>query len=242
MPTYNRPPITEAVIAINFEKPAPREKVEKAGGRLKRFYANQDAEEHAEFLLQGGSKPLPTPEFKWGGLRLSSDDRADVALLRSTVLVCSRLAPYNGWEGFQHRAIRDWKIWRKAVGRLKISRIGVRFINRIDIPAQDSPIRIEDFLRISMNMPQFQWKPIEAYTIQVQRPLQDGLKLILNSGSVRSPLLEHLSFLLDIDVCRDANLPQTDKDVWSLVSEMRDVKNAIFEASITDAARELFSR
>jgi len=50
-----------------------------------------------------------------------------------------------------------------------------------------------------------------------------------------------VSFLLDIDLSRDSNLPQIDTDIWSLVDRMRPYKNSVFEGCITDEARGLFS-
>jgi uncharacterized protein (TIGR04255 family) len=54
------------------------------------------------------------------------------------------------------------------------------------------------------------------------------------------PLVNHFSIMLDIDVSQQFDLPQRDDDLHGLLSQMRDEKNRVFEACITDTARELF--
>ena len=51
-----------------------------------------------------------------------------------------------------------------------------------------------------------------------------------------------MSLLLDIDVSRMDELPQNDEGLWAFVDRIREYKNMIFEACITDRARELFDR
>jgi uncharacterized protein (TIGR04255 family) len=67
----------------------------------------------------------------------------------------------------------------------------------------------------------------------------DGL-ITINSGIVPPPLEGHLSIMLDIDVGRDHDLPQRDEGLLSLLQEFRIEKNRVFEACVTDRARELF--
>ena len=64
----------------------------------------------------------------------------------------------------------------------------------------------------------------------------------MNAATVQSPLIDHVSLLLDIDLFKDQNVPQKDNEVWELFSHLHRQKNKIFEAFITDKARELFDR
>jgi uncharacterized protein (TIGR04255 family) len=46
--------------------------------------------------------------------------------------------------------------------------------------------------------------------------------------------------LLDVDVSRETDLPQNDDGLWDFVNKVRAHKNFVFEACITNRARELF--
>jgi uncharacterized protein (TIGR04255 family) len=49
-----------------------------------------------------------------------------------------------------------------------------------------------------------------------------------------------VSVVLDIDVFRAIDVPSSEDEIWSLMEHLRTIKNQLFEASITDKARELF--
>ena len=72
-------------------------------------------------------------------------------------------------------------------------------------------------------------------------PEIDG-KVLVNAATVSSPLIDHVSLLLDIDLFKDQNIPQKDKEFWDLLAALRHQKNMLFEAFVTDQARELFDR
>ncbi|MFN5625028.1 MAG: TIGR04255 family protein, partial [Planctomyces sp.] len=48
------------------------------------------------------------------------------------------------------------------------------------------------------------------------------------------------SVVLDIDLFQDHALPNDEAELWKCFEALHDRKNEIFEACITDAARELF--
>lgn len=241
---YPRPPITESVIAFDFANAIGRESVQKAIDRLKKRYEFADEETTTEITVDtitGNSKVVRT----WAGARLSSRDRAEVALCRPSQFVCSRLAPYTTWENFRDRAQDEWKIWKSAVGPVEVRRIGLRYVNRIDVPgaAFEVGLRTEDYLNFAPRLPEGPDVHISGYAMQVVRPLgTDSLKLIINSATLPSPLVGYGSLGLDIDVFRDEGVPRRDDEIWSLFEKMRIQKNLIFESCITDRARELFKK
>ena len=78
------------------------------------------------------------------------------------------------------------------------------------------------------------------YAVQAQLHIADiGCDLTLNSSVVPSPLLGHRSFVIDQDIGKD-NPPQNDDGIYNLLNQIRVTKNRVFEACITDRARELF--
>src|SRR6202007_3259742 len=95
---------------------------------------------------QGVTTALPIETL---GNRLSTEDQTQIVLAWPAQFVFSQLAPYPGWDVFFERFRRDWGLWKRTLGYRKITRIGVRYINRIDIPAAITPIiQQEDYLNI----------------------------------------------------------------------------------------------
>jgi uncharacterized protein (TIGR04255 family) len=239
---YARAPITEAVIELRFAVTFPKATIEDAGRRLRNEYPFLDQENVVQFKLEPAAQKAE-PTSSWLGVKLSSLDRADSVFFRQNTFVCSRLAPYTGWDDFFVRTLRAWEAWRKSAGHTALSRIGVRYVNRIDVPVQiGAVVKLEDYLNVFPKSPDDLRAPMSGYAMQVVRPLEvDDCVLSLNTATVTPPpLIGFASFLLDLDVFREANLPQRDDDMWDIVTRMRAHKNRIFESCITDRARALF--
>jgi uncharacterized protein (TIGR04255 family) len=239
---YKRAPVTEAVIELRFAEPIDQETVEEAARRARRDYTFEDPDKGIEVHFDVAAQKAQFQQV-WFGVKLSSSDRADVSIFRTTAFVCSRLAPYLGWEAFQPRAARDWDVLKKTFGSAKLARIGVRYINRIDVPlGSNLPLRVEDYLNVWPHSPE-DGEPMTGYAMQIVRPLGvDGCWLILNSAIVPSPLIGFASFVLDLDVYRELDLPSRDDEVWALIERMRRHKNRVFESCVTDQARTLFDQ
>ena len=239
---YKRPPITEAIIELRFREPVKKAAIDRAARRLSGGrYPFQDTQENRELTIDFKSSRVSDASVSWQGYQLSSADRIEVAMVRTTGFIGSRLAPYDGWATFTDRFKADWKRVKDDLGAPLLGRVGVRFINRIDIPgASFEKIDVAEFLNIGISMPKLDLEPMSNYVLQVARRSPSGeCSVVINSGTVVSPLVGYLSVLLDIDVSTET-VPVNETEVWGLVDRMRIEKNKIFEASITDNARRLF--
>ena len=175
------------------------------------------------------------------GIRLSNYDQTEIVVIWPTLFIFSQLAPYPGWEGYSSRLRRDWDIWKRSNGYRKIAHIGLRFINRIDVKFSSAIMEETDYLNFHVTTPAI-LGPFNTYGVQTVFPLTDlSCSLTINSGLASSPLIQHASFILDLEIARRVDVPQKDDDIFELIELMRLRKNDVFEACITDKARELFN-
>lgn len=241
---YKRPPITEAVIGITFAEPVDSAKLGKADKKFAKTYPQHIDVQNFDVKIQldqtGRANADDTKVAK--GHRRSSVDADELLVLWPSEFVVSQLAPYPGWEAFAGRFERDWRTWKQVAGYREIRRIGLRFINRIDIPIVDDKVEHEKYLNIYARLPNLIGS-VNGYSTQIATEIE-GIKCLLrvNSGSVLTPLLEHSSFLLDIDFGRMIDVPQRDEEIFALLGEIRVKKNEVFEACITKRARRLFQK
>lgn len=68
----------------------------------------------------------------------------------------------------------------------------------------------------------------------------DQLVARVQAATLEPALINHASLLLDIDIMAQHHVPQKINELWELVSRMRQAKNEIFEACVTEKARQLF--
>jgi uncharacterized protein (TIGR04255 family) len=236
---YKRAPITEAVLELRYARPLDQNVVEKSAEVIGKDYFYNEIEQNINFSLEAKGAKVETI---WEGKQLSSLDRADTVIFRRSSFVCSRLAPYLGWEEFTPRAKKAWAALKKHAGAIEISRIGLRYVNRIDVPLrQGETVNVEDYLNFVPRSPGDFTQPMTTYLVQTNRPLGvDECNFMVLSTTVPSPLINTMSLALDLDVSRELNIPKREDELWALIDRMREHKNFVFESCITDRARALF--
>lgn len=239
-PPYDAPPIIEAVVQFRYAEPVSKALQTKLLKRLKRDYVNelelQAVEANVDFANQQAAF-VAEPQ-----LRLSSQDETNVVIVHPTTLTWSRLAPYQGWEALRERVRHDVEIAHGVTGLRKIVQLGVRYINRIDIPISGLITRYEDYLTINLSLPDI-WDGISNYGWRFEKLDRElGLLSIVQSAVIAPEIPNHAAFLLDIDIVRQQDIPIKIDDIFILLEKMRDLKNEIFELSITDTARASFAK
>ncbi len=244
--SYKRPPVAEAAIELRFENPISQSDLERAAARLEKEYPISETE-LAQTVTVDNLAGSATFSSTWQGIKRSSVDRTDVTIFRTGTLVVGHLAPYRGWEHLFERIKNAWLALARATGEnIALSRIGVRYINRVDIPENNGDdISLFNYVRFHPQAPEglIENVPITEYYSHVVYPMpEDGFAVRLVAASALSPLVYHKSLIFDIDVFRDHDLPRKVDEVWQQLSVMRDRKNMIFEMCVTDKARELFDR
>lgn len=241
MATYPKAPIVEAVIDLRMGGVTDIDAIAKIAEKLNASYPVAEHLNNVDVQLDGDRLDV---RQSVGGIRLTSMDQADILLLNPGGITTSRLAPYIDWETLAASAKNNHATWRKIGADSKVVRIGVRYINRLDIPLNDPrtfspPDYVKLQLKYAEDLPAGRFL---TYAAQLRFESTNPLWTIqTNVGSVSpSPLVGHQSLLLDIDVVREREIPDAPSNLWSVIEEARDIKNSIFEAFITDAARETF--
>jgi len=227
----------EAVIQISFSEMQSDGALRKLVQKLKRDYANVVPTENVNTTINFQNRTAAfdaSPQT-----RLSSHDEADVLVVSAQALTWSRLAPYEGWENLFNRVERELREAVAVSGYRKIARIGVRYVNRLDVPFTGPSVLYEDYLTINLTIPEA-WPAIENYAWRFERQF-GSLYAIVQSAIIAPEIPNTGAFLLDIDVVDQHNPPAKLEDVLTRLQEMRQLKNEIFESSITDKARDQFS-
>lgn len=243
MPEYKRPPIVEAVVEIRFGGPPLDDQVMSALGKRfsERYPAPPQQAQNIGFELQGTA--LRIIQQNAGFKILSADGGLSVNIGRNA-LGTSKNPPYAGWESFIEEARLNWSDWKRDVGWRDVTRIGLRYINRIDVPFSPTGVTmLEDYLNLHLVLPAIPgFNAMNNFALNVDIPMLDRpVKVVINHAPVPSPLAQTNSFLLDLDLSMEQGLPTNENALWETVEALRSIKNSVFEACITERAREIFS-
>ncbi|MFH0873215.1 MAG: TIGR04255 family protein [bacterium] len=172
------------------------------------------------------------------GYLCTSSDKKQVVQVRLDGFTFSRLTPYETWENLRKVAHRLWQLYVGATSPELVTRVALRYINRLEIPL---PIRdFSDYLTAPPTIPQ---------------NLPQGLISFLTRNVIREPSLDFVAIIsqslepveasnvvpviLDIDVFREVQHSVGATEIWETIDQLRGFKNKIFFESITEKTVEL---
>ncbi|AKU96672.1 hypothetical protein AKJ09_03336 [Labilithrix luteola] len=150
-------------------------------------------------------------------------------------MTVSRLAPYSSWDDLASFAAEEWTRFEQLVAPKAVSRLGLRYINKVVLPA--GHLRLEDWFNTHSQMPEVLGQMSEFLSrAQIQHPKDPRLMALVTVGSTPNATPGH-AFLMDIDVWTPA-LAQSSVSIWEVLPNLRVFKNDIFFGSITDRTLE----
>jgi uncharacterized protein (TIGR04255 family) len=239
---YPHPPIAEAVIELRFGGVTRSETLEAARQRLLKEYPKSEDLRDIRVKVVGGAVGAEVEPVGLVGHKLTSAGGTGVIQIRNDLIAVSQLAPYAGWDELLARVQRALRKTGRLYSSRPLTRVGVRYINRIDIPAADGiKVNHDDYLTVGPPELPFIHGDLGMMSISLSTVIEDGrFAVVLNCGRVAAPLIDQVSILLDIDVSNQVALPLGRAELWDHLNEMRFHKNRIFESCITDQARSLF--
>ena len=245
MQKYARPPITELIVELRYVQQIDNDVVDKI---CSRFAATFPAvERFADYnIMVDADRASADVTPSNHGQKLTNLAGTEVLIVRRAAFAYVALAPYPGWSEFRRQARDKWDTVKAITGVKQIARLGLRYINRLDVPPTTlangmQGVKIQTYLRMYPEAPEDNLPAFSRFFMQGEIPLANSTSVALvNVSSGASLVPDRLSFALDIDVSRSVSLPQHDGKLWAMLDDMRAEKNLIFEACITDAARALF--
>lgn len=155
----------------------------------------------------------------------------------------SKHAKYSQWEDVQSEALRLWERYTSILRPTHIRRIGLRYVNRLDLPAPVQNIN-EYLLTLPLIAPGIS-SIVSGYTLQLNLPQPDltSTLAIVRQATVQPPRPGVVSIVLDIEIARSfSSNTVTPQSLWHEFEILHDRENDIFERTITDKLRFLFDQ
>ena len=238
-------PLVEAVIDIRaratttFNEDSLRPKIETALTGY--HFLNSHQELQHEIRVESGQASSQV-SFDWKGLRFQSDDKKHIAQFNRDGFVFSQLEPYQDWQQLHDEAIKLWPFYLELAQPLAIDRLGLRFINRLQLPIGE--FQLEDYLKSAPQPPQGLDLPFTSFMHQ-DTLIVPGKPYVINIvKAIQPPAVDEpssVALILDIDVVATQGY-ELDKGaaLSRHLIEMRWLKNKVFFGSLTDKALSSF--
>ena len=240
-------PITEAV--IDFRAHAPAEIDVKSLATLAPVVGSE----------YGPPKGISLFEFGWSqaagsrltsqpvddgviGFRYETADGRHIAQFRKDGFTFSRLAPYTEWEAVFSEASRLYRIFVEAGHPEEVTRIAVRYINRLLLPEE----QVGDFSPFLAAPPPLPKEISSLLTnfltrVQVRDPatgVEGTITQTIQQGAVEP---NKVPVILDLDFFELGSRSPAPEAVLPRFATLREHKNKYFFASITEATADLYT-
>ena len=239
---YSRPPIIEAVLALHFADPLTEKEIASFTRKLKKKFPWEEKLNHLTANIDIATGQASSFVAN-AGFKLDSPDRSQLVIIQPGVLAAIQRPPYTSWEALSGLAHEQWDALKKVRSFSRLAKVSTRFINRIDIPAvKDQVLDLPQYLAAGLSLPDFaQRKSLTNFYVNCALLDEDAkFTNVLQLAVTPSPLIDHLSFIIDIDISSNLPVPMRDDELWEFIGGLQDRKNQLFESCITDHTRALF--
>lgn len=240
---YKNPPIHEAVCEFQFSDPESWSLVH--GGiffeRLKKRYSGKPSEQRILRVMMPKGAPLTAGPPAIGEItkvQLKSENEREMVAVGPGILSIHSLKPYSGWEHFRSQIVEALREYRRIASPKAIRRIGIRYINQIFIPSEKG-VPGDLLTTPPYGIPNMECR-IAAFAMRYQYALENSASAIVQMASLDGPP-DTYGVALDIDVNRSwQGESYAAADAMKAVDELRAQERHVFEALISDKARDLF--
>jgi uncharacterized protein (TIGR04255 family) len=238
---YANPPVVEALCEVYFaatswEPTVPGRFFERVRGRFPQLAQQGDVA--VEIMAGPGpvsARMTPTEPRS----RFSSADGSRMVQIGRDLLVVNQLRPYPRFEEWQPVVLEMAGLYREIALAPAIERIGVRYINRVNLQAER--FRMERYFQVYPHVPEGLGASHGAFMMRLEiPPLHPEHSLLVTFGSAPPGKEGDLGLVLDL---YDRVVPRREDsfaDLARCLDEAHANIERAFEGMITDASRKLF--
>jgi uncharacterized protein (TIGR04255 family) len=230
-------PIREALIDVRVRLPEGFDAQVFLGAKSDLVGRYPDVQERSEtdtWVKLGPDRPeIGGGQTRTKGFFFKSGDGLTIAQFRIDGFTFNRLKPYTSWPQIFREAREAWDLYRKTTGPEPITRVAVRYINDLVIPA---PLTgVSSYLATPLPFPRdYPGKVAKFFTTIV---LQDEDRQV--SANVSQTFAQGLNekrskVVLDIDAYRQEAFEDDNAEAWKTFEALHAAKNEIFFGSITE--------
>lgn len=170
------------------------------------------------------------------------DDKG-VVILSPYTLSVSSFRRYPGWERFREDVMAVVDAYLTVNSPQAFQRIGLRYINDIELPPSTEPINIYDYIRFGV-IATIEGLPNEftALSVQMDMPFhgtRDNLSISVVCPAGEEWQQRHIQLDLDYQLRLYREVPLEEAEAW--LNQAHSTINTVFEGVIRDTLRQQFN-
>jgi uncharacterized protein (TIGR04255 family) len=235
-PKLTHPPLREALVDIRLREDLPVSVLPKFKVPEDFTVAKEIKQGKFQFKLVEKDKPAVAEVLgeEVLGWRYEREDGSVVIQLRRNGVKYSILKNYPGWKVLREEARSAWTEFLAVSGSVNVSRLAVRYVNAIDIPAGSD---YDEYLTTAPRVPKLLPQIVTNFLQRVVVPVEDGAGNVIITQTLETP---SASAVLDIDVFAECSLDGASADIWLKLEKLRSIADKTFFSSLTQKVIESY--
>jgi uncharacterized protein (TIGR04255 family) len=248
-----RSPIIEAVVDIDCDLPADVEFADLEAQARERFADRYPGFRRifrpaSHLIVSGESPPQFDVRAATDAFQLLSEDEPQLVQVRRSGFSFNRFRPYKDLDEYLPEIERTWKIFVDLLSPVSIRRIGLRFINQIDLPPVEEIGDLGEYLNLGSRPPEdlslkFTSVLNEYSAVEDVSDNEVKVRFVIREQDVPPPWRREMPVPVILDIA-GSRRGSVDPLVWEnlepTIQSLRRMDNAIFRSSLTERCLNLF--
>jgi len=139
---------------------------------------------------------------------------------------------YNRFEDFKEEVLKRSANFCATFGVASLTRIGLRYVNEIPLPTQQSN-SMATYVRAIVDLDRFPLDSIQQFALQVSAK-QDDHMILLRTAMLTGPIR---TYILDIDAYTETEKPTA--DIGTLLDRFHDTLQKVFLDHVTEEYKKV---
>ena len=241
------PPIVEAVLDIECDLP-PGQRVEQIESAARDAYSDrypevrvQLVQEHQVEVAVDAPPVVSARGAAVGAYQFLDGEGKQLVQIRPQGFAFNRLAPYGGLDTLMPEIERTWQLYVTLAVPVQIRLIRLRYINRILLPLENGRLELDEYLGVGPKLPDEERLAFGGFLNQhfaVEKQTGNQVAIVLTTQPVEG---DKLPLIFDNTVTAvESHEPGDWPWILQKLQALRDLKNHIFERTLTPKCLNLF--
>lgn len=242
----DNPPIVEAVLDIDCDMtPGWDLGTIEADARdaFRDGYPKNRTQVVQEHKIQAPGDAEPKLSVRRGlqAFQFLQEDGRQLVQARASGYSFNRLAPYTSLDDYLPEIERTWGLFRDLASPVQVKNVRLRFVNRVLLPLRDGSVDLDEYLAAGPRLPEEESLRFAGFMDRhsmVQIDTGHKVDVIL---ATRPEEGSQLPIILDIQtVAACAAAPEDWAVIASNIGALRELKNLVFQRTLTERCLRLF--
>lgn len=239
---YNNPPVVEALCEFQFVSDNPWDLTIPGliYEKVRDEFPDKQRQIGVNVRLQPTEKGLEHKiETSPPRIQFHKRDKTALIQIAPDVLVINQLKPYPTWSKFKEMVLKNFKIYREIANPKGLKRIGLRYINVIDLDNLQNDL--EKYFSLHLSIPKGLPGTVDSILSRIKFSYEDNKEnLMLTFASIIPRKPNMTSILLDLDYA--LVIPEYVKlnEISDWLEKAHERIESTFESCITENTRKIF--